>query len=125
STLGPPGRARGNNPLKQQCGLHFCSETRAASNICAAGECLASEDCADLDRSAGNKLRRGDFLAVAELGLSGVDAAALRGDHQPALTCLDHLAHLSLYRAEGAHQLLAAVEELQLHAVEHGPGAGR
>src|ERR1044071_970291 len=86
---------------------------------------LQAEPRARLHLARGNELGRGQLLAIAELRLAGVDAAALRGDDEAAVPHLDHLADLALHRAEGAHQLLAAVEELQLHAIQRGPGTGR
>src|SRR5258705_1878469 len=86
---------------------------------------LQAERRARLHLPRGNELRRRHLLAVAELRLAGVDAAALSGDHETAVLRLDHLADLPLDRAESAHQLLAAVEELQLHAVQRGPRTGR
>src|SRR5262249_17269808 len=86
---------------------------------------LLAERRAGLDLARGNELRGSQLLAVAELRLAGVNASALRGDDQAAVLRLDDLADLALHRAEGARELLAAVEELQLHAVQRGPGARR
>src|SRR3990170_2899556 len=66
-----------------------------------------------------------DFLSVAELCAQHFDAPALRGDLEGLVRDFKHFADFSLHRAEGAHWMLARVEDLQLGAAERGPGARR
>src|SRR5688572_17592084 len=60
---------------------------------------LAAEKGARLDLARGNEVGGRDFFAIAELGLAGVDPAALGGNHQAAVGRLDYLADLALDRA--------------------------
>src|SRR2546425_7170024 len=82
----------------------------------------ASEHGARTKSVLGYKFRRGEFLAVLVLGLEDLDAPPL-GSHEEARGAdFGNLADLAFHRAEGTEQVLAAVEDLQLLAIERGPG---
>src|SRR3974377_1291540 len=84
---------------------------------------LAAEESASGDAVLRDELRRGDFLAVFVLGLEHLDAPSLGGHEEALRADFGDLADLALHRAEGAYQMLAAVENLDLFAVQRGPGA--
>src|SRR5215467_13317491 len=83
----------------------------------------ASERCARDDAVLRREFGRRHLLAVFVLGLEHLDATALRGDEEALRADFGDLADLALHGAEGAHQVLAAVEDLDLLAGERGPCA--
>src|SRR5438309_2229828 len=83
------------------------------------------ERCSGLDLTRGHELRGGDFFPLAELGAQHFDAPALGAHLEALVRNFNHFADLALHRAEGAHQVLARIEDLQLLTGERGPGPGR
>src|SRR5882672_9123503 len=85
----------------------------------------AAEESADGEPVLGNELRSGDFLAFFVLRLEDLDTPALRGDEKALRADLRYLADLAFHGAERAHEMLAAVENLDFLAVQRGPGSRR
>src|SRR5215467_4072833 len=67
----------------------------------------------------------GDLLAVLVLGLEHLDPPPLSGDEEALPADFGDFADLPLHRAECAHEVLAAIEDLDLLAAERGPRARR
>src|SRR5215467_14891718 len=86
---------------------------------------LAAQHSAGGNTVLRDEVGRGDFLALFVLGLEYLDAAALGGHEEALRADFRDLADLALHGAEGAHPMLAAVEDLQPLAVDRGPGARR
>src|SRR5215831_15727613 len=84
----------------------------------------AAEDGACRDPVLSDEFGPGDLLAVLVLGLEHLDPPPLSGDEEALRADFGNFADLPLHRAEGAHQVLAAVEDLDLLAAERGPRAG-
>src|SRR5882672_5079577 len=90
----------------------------------APGSSSTSEESARDQADLRDELGCGYLLAVFVLRFEDLDPPALGGDEETRGADLGNLSDFALYRPEGAKQVLAAVEDLQLLAVERGPGAG-
>src|SRR5262249_52101437 len=127
--LGPQRSKCGKLLNKQNPGAHSYSDcwTRQILSTGANREAggLAAEERAGGGAGLSEEFRCGDFLAVLVLRLEDLDPPPLGSDEEALGADFGDLADFSLHGAEGAHEVLAAVEDLDFLAVERGPRAGR
>src|SRR5574341_2415837 len=89
-------------------GPHCCSLMREESTIYRSN----SKYCPRLDPASGKQFSGREFFPVAELRAQHFDAPALGRDLKALVRNFDHFADLALDRPEGAHRMLARVEDL-------------
>src|SRR5713101_9838220 len=117
--------------MRQRFGV-FGDDTRKEENATnrrapAGGPCgraSAPEQGARSEAVLRHEFGRGYFLAVFVLCLEDLDSSSLSGHEEARGADFGNLSDLSLYRAECAEQMFAAVEDLQFLAVQRGPGPG-
>src|SRR5215475_5467401 len=83
----------------------------------------AAEHGACRDPVLSDEFGPGHLLAVLMHGLEHLDPPPLGGDEEALRADFGDFADLPLHRAERAHEVLAAVEDLDLLAAERGPRA--